>query len=105
MNLYHFSEDPQIAVFTPPRIPKNNSTGEPVVWAIDEEHAPYYFFSRDCPRIAFWASVQTTIEDRNRFFAHTSAKMIIALESRCLNRILFNDSFAKCETTAMRRLL
>ena len=43
-SLFHFSEDPTIRVFTP----------DPSVWAIDEEHAPSYWFPRDCPRACCW---------------------------------------------------
>ncbi|SFJ15801.1 DUF6886 family protein [Thermoflavimicrobium dichotomicum] len=86
MNLYHFSEDPTISTFRP-RVPRSNPSHPPLVWAIDEEHAPHYFFPRDCPRIAYWATASTSSNDKERFFSHTSAAKIIAVESNWLSRI------------------
>ena len=47
--LYHFSEDPSIER-SAPHVPSSNPTQAPAVWAIDEDHAPLYWFPRDCPR-------------------------------------------------------
>jgi hypothetical protein len=46
--VYHFSEDPSIRRFQP-HVAATSSHAEPLVWAIDEEHAPLYWFTRDCP--------------------------------------------------------
>lgn len=86
MHLYHFSEEPDIAVF-PPHTPEHRPGIEPLVWAIDEWHAPMYYVPRDCPRACFWPGLQTTAEDRERWFGHVSAKMVMAVESRWLGRI------------------
>lgn len=51
--LHHFSEDPTIELFEP-HVPKSNPTQEPAVWAIDTDHAPLYWFPRDCPRATAW---------------------------------------------------
>ncbi|MBI4936062.1 MAG: hypothetical protein HY828_19450 [Actinobacteria bacterium] len=51
--LFHFSEDPTIERFVP-HVPATNPTEPPAVWAIDHEHAPLYWFPRDCPRVAVW---------------------------------------------------
>lgn len=53
MLLHHFSEDDSIQLFEP-HIPKTNPAQPPAVWAIDSEHAPLYWFPRDCPRVAVW---------------------------------------------------
>ena len=84
MPLYHFSEEPDIPVFEPrfSRI----ANGE-YVWAIDEWHAPMYYFPRDCPRACFWPGPQTTVEDRERWFGGIEAKMVIAVEAAWLERI------------------
>ena len=84
MPLYHFSEEPDIRVFEPRtgRLPD-----EAYVWAIDEWHAPMYYFPRDCPRACFWPGPQTTAEDRERWFGGIDAKMVIAVESAWLERI------------------
>ncbi|MCM3109611.1 hypothetical protein M3572_01770 [Lederbergia lenta] len=47
--LYHFSEDPSIAIFKP-RPSKAFPELSPVVWAIDKEHSAHYYVPRDCPR-------------------------------------------------------
>jgi hypothetical protein len=84
MQLYHFSEDPTITHFEP-RVPPGGGT--PVVWAIDDARQVTYYFPRDCPRACYWPDGETTYEDRDRFFAHTAAPMIIAVESSWLDRI------------------
>jgi hypothetical protein len=38
-----------------------------LVWAIDSEHAPAYWFPRECPRGTFWAVDTTTDADVERF--------------------------------------
>lgn len=51
--VYHFSEDASIEHFEP-HVPRTNPTQKPAVWAIDAEHAPLYWFPRDCPRATAW---------------------------------------------------
>lgn len=60
--LWHASEDPSIEVFAPHRA-ATALTAEELVWAIDVEHVPAYWFPRDCPRATFWAGPGTTPED------------------------------------------
>lgn len=86
MPLYHFSEDPAIARFVP-RPPLARPEVEPLVWAIDEWHAPIYFFPRDCPRACFLPLPTTTPEDYARFCATVPARMVIAIESGWLDRV------------------
>lgn len=96
MILYHFSEDPAIEVFHPRPIlsASRHSTSPPaehaaarLVWAIDEPHAPLYWFPRDCPRIAYWALPTSTPGDIERFFGHSAARWVIAVESNWLARL------------------
>lgn len=61
MKLFHFSENPAISLFEP-HVPQTNPEQPPLVWAIDEEHAPHYYFPRSCPRVAFWISSETTLK-------------------------------------------
>lgn len=84
--LYHFSEDSSIQQFAPRR---NNAHPNlpPLVWAIDEEHAPLYYFPRDCPRIAFWKRSDSSLDDITRFFSFTTARMVIAVEGAWLERM------------------
>jgi hypothetical protein len=53
--LLHYSEDPAITAFAP-HVPRRNPTQPAAVWAIDSDHAPLYWFPRDCPRVAVWAN-------------------------------------------------
>ena len=52
--LYHFSEEPDIAVFAPRALPARPEITEPLVWAIDAAHQHMYLFPRDCPRALLW---------------------------------------------------
>ena len=52
--VFHFSEDGSIRRFAPV-VPPSNPGHPPVVWAIDEVHAPLYWFPRRCPRVSVWA--------------------------------------------------
>lgn len=73
--LYHFSDEPNIKVFTP-RVVGNSP---PLVWAIDEEHCVNYYFPRQCPRIIYGKSENSTLEDIAEFFEGTSAGKIITI--------------------------
>ncbi len=83
--LLHFSEDPSITRFEP-HVPKTNPTHEPAVWAIDAEHAPVYWFPRDCPRGSVWANDDAQLELlRTRF--QTTASRVQATELAWFDRM------------------
>jgi hypothetical protein len=67
-------------------VPASNPTQQPAVWAIDEAHAPLYWFPRDCPRVTVWPW-----EDAGRpHFAEvfsTSAPRLHVIETRWLERM------------------
>jgi hypothetical protein len=70
MRLFHFSDDPTIAVFEPRRVrvPSERLAGMewlngPLVWAIDDLNEFMYRFPRECPRILIWSKPGTTAED------------------------------------------
>jgi hypothetical protein len=84
--LYHFSEDRSIEVFHP-HVSEHRPEVEPLVWSIDEWHAPMYYFPRQCPRACFWPGPATTPEDRERWFTGVDANMVIAIESGWLDRV------------------
>ena len=86
MPVSHFSEDPTISQFVP-RAPLARPLVEPLVWAIDDAHAPLYFLPRDCPRVCFWPLVTTTAADRIVWFGTVTARMVIAIESAWLERV------------------
>jgi hypothetical protein len=84
--LYHFSEDPTTGAFAPHRAPTSN-LDDKYVWAIDNQHAPMYYFPRDCPRACSWPERSTTPADRARWFEYVQARMVIAVEAGWLDRI------------------
>jgi hypothetical protein len=74
MRLFHFSDNPDIAVFEPRpvRTPSIRPTGRerlngPLVWAIDADHDFMYLYPRDCPRILIWATPETREAERRRW--------------------------------------
>lgn len=83
--LLHFSEDPTIERFEP-HVPPTNPDQAPAVWAIDEAHAPLYWFPRDCPRGTVWANDR----DQRRVLAErflTSSRRLHVTELAWLDRI------------------
>lgn len=86
MPLYHFSEDPTITEFVP-RAPLAHPDTEPLVWTIDEWHAPLFYVPRDCPRVCFWPLPTSTQADLDRFFSYVSGRMVIAIETGWYERL------------------
>jgi hypothetical protein len=94
MRLFHFSDDPDIEVFTPRpvRVPAVRPPGRewlngPLVWAIDEAHQPMYLFPRECPRILVWPLAHTTDEDRATWWQGSAARMIAFVEDSWRERL------------------
>lgn len=83
--LFHFSEDPTITRFVP-HVPATNPTQAPAVWAIDAEHAPAYWFPRECPRGTVWATTDAEADVLTRTFL-TSARRVQATELSWLDRM------------------
>ncbi|WP_028548862.1 DUF6886 family protein [Paenibacillus sp. UNC451MF] len=84
--LYHFSEEPDIRMFTPRRM--DSRPDEPAqVWTIDEFHAPHYYFPRDCPRVCIWPYERTSDEDNLRFFGHSAVQRVMVVEAGWLDQI------------------
>jgi len=57
-----------------------------LVWAVDEEHAPSYWFPRDCPRAGCWAGHSIT-EVGATLLGIGGAKRLHAIETRWLDRV------------------
>jgi hypothetical protein len=89
--LLHFSEDPTIARFDP-HVPATNPEHVPAVWAIDEPHAPVYWFPRDCPRGSVWASSESERLVLADLF-HTTAHRVHARKLGWLERIRHAELF------------
>ncbi len=86
MRLFHFSEDGGIERFDPRPVPRWPES-PPLVWTIDEWHAPLYSFPRDCPRILLWPLPETSEADRERWFGASEARMLAHIEWRWLERM------------------
>jgi hypothetical protein len=84
--LWHLSEDDTIRRFEPRANPGHDSA-EPLVWAIDEAHAPAYWFPRDCPRGTFWAGEATSDDDVSRFLLGDRSLRVHAVQSDWLGEI------------------
>src|SRR5580658_2766732 len=94
MRLFHFSDDGSIELFAPRpvRTPSTRPLGMerlngPLVWAIDELHAPMFFFPRECPRILLWRKEDSTAEDIGRYWGNSSAPMLAFIEARWRDRV------------------
>jgi hypothetical protein len=81
-HLLHFSEDPDVGRFVA-HVPDTNPGQPPMVWTIDELHAPLFWFPRECPRITFWT------EDGSPATAlgATAAARVHAIEASWLDRV------------------
>src|SRR5438093_13274366 len=94
MRLFHFSEDPGIETFVPRpvTIPSGRVAGRewlngPLVWAIDDERQPMYFFPRDCPRILIWREPETTPADLDAWWGGRECRMIAHMEWAWFDRL------------------
>lgn len=81
--LCHISEESGIERFEPRPSPY---AAEPVVWAIDADRLHNYLLPRDCPRVTYFAGLQTTNADIERFLGSSPA--VVAIESAWLERVL-----------------
>jgi len=89
--LLHFSEDPAIRGFVP-HVPPTNPEQPPLVWTVDDDHAPLFWFPRDCPRITFWTD-DGRAADR---LGPTTSERVHAIETRWLEPV------RSCELSAYR---
>ncbi len=94
MRLFHFSDDPTIARFTPrpvavpsPRAPGREWLNGPLVWAIEEERSAMYLFPRDCPRILLWPLPHSSPADIERWWDGSSARMLAYIEEGWAERL------------------
>ena len=82
MRLFHVSENEFISEFVP-RTPDRDDLDPdmPLVWAIDEEHLANYLTPRDCPRVAYHVTWETSEDDRRRFFTSPTHRDALVIES------------------------
>lgn len=75
----HFSEDPTSELFVP-HVAVTSATTEPYVWAVDWDHAPSYWFPRQCPRAMAWVRPETSDVDRERIVGAGCGTRVNAIE-------------------------
>ena len=82
MVLFHVSEQTGIERFEPRAV---NGSGEPRVWAVDEERLRNYVVPRDCPRVTYYADANTSRSDADQFLGRGQA--VMAFEHAWLDRV------------------
>jgi hypothetical protein len=86
--LLHFSENPRIEVFHPHVPPTANPEDRtPLVWAVDEEHAPGFWFPRNCPRACCWSIGNPLSEIGRTLIGMGGITRMHAMESGWLERM------------------
>ena len=90
--MLHFSEDPTITEFVP-HVARTTTDPVAYVWAVDEAHAPSYWFPRQCPRAMAWSTTSTTASDRLRVLG-PSASRVHMIEYAWLQRVQAAELFA-----------
>ena len=85
-HLLHFSEDPNIAVFRP-HVAATATVKDAVVWVVDEEHAPGFWFPRDCPRACCWSIGKPLTEIGRSLLRMGAISRMHAIESGWLERM------------------
>lgn len=90
--LFHFSDDPGIAMFEPRPVRTPSARGEgrdwlngPLVWAIAESHDFLYLFPRECPRILAWARPGTDEREWSHWLG--AARAVAYIEAGWLERM------------------
>ena len=81
-NLFHISDNPRIQVFEP-RIASFHPgvITEKVVFAINNKLLHNYLLPRNCPRVTFYASPQTSEGDKRKFLRTSTAEHVVCVES------------------------
>ncbi len=89
MRLFHISEESDIKIFHP-RIPARDDLDKnaALVWAIDEKRLVNYLVPRDCPRVTYYTSQNTSDEDKGIFFSSPATNHRIILEKDWFKKIL-----------------
>lgn len=83
MRLFHVSEEPDIKVFEP-RKPIRTDLDQSIglVWAIDERRLPNFLTPRNCPRVCYHPSHNTTEQDFDSLFSSITTPYVVALEAQ-----------------------
>ncbi|GAA3858002.1 DUF6886 family protein [Streptomyces sedi] len=89
----HFSEDPDIQIFRP-HVSAGSGALEELVWAVDAERAPDYWFPRQCPRAMVWLKPSASRADRQRLIGDGGGHRVHAIEYGWLSRFLDVELYA-----------
>src|SRR5204863_6457987 len=81
-----FSEDPDIRRFVP-HVPATSPQNPPMVWAVDETHAPGFWFPRDAPRATCWSIGKPLTEMGRALVGMGSGGRMHAIETDWLERL------------------
>ncbi|HEY1707730.1 MAG TPA: hypothetical protein VGG10_05660 [Rhizomicrobium sp.] len=84
--LLHFSENPDIRMFAP-HVPASSPRNPPMVWAVDEEHAPGFWFPRDAPRATCWSGGKPLSEIGRALLGMGARRRMHAIETVWLERM------------------
>lgn len=86
--LFHISEEPDIKIFHPRPSPQHyDSIKGDVVFAISDKLIHNYLLPRDCPRVTYYISPQTSARNKDKFFGDSTAEYIINVETGWQERI------------------
>src|SRR5262249_35971708 len=69
-----------------PHVVSTSAENEPFVWALDETHAPSYWFPRDCPRACCWTSEERLLDRGSPVLGLGGARRMHAIEACWLDR-------------------
>jgi len=80
VRLFHVSEESNIEKFVP-RIPyrKDMDKSKGLVWALTEPPLPHWLTPRDCPRVGYRVTEESTQDDIDKFFS-SSSRHCLAIE-------------------------
>ena len=84
--LLHFSENPCIDAFEP-HVARTAVEVEAYVWAVDEAHAPAFWFPRDCPRACCWQGDRALGESGRALLGLGANRRMHAIEADWLERM------------------
>ena len=73
---------------------REHDSTEALVWAIDDEHVPAYWFPRDTPRGTFWAVDSTSDADVERFLTGDRSRRVHAIQAEWLDSLRTVQVFA-----------
>ncbi len=82
----HFSEDPGIRRFRP-HVAATAQQPQAYVWAVDVQHAPSYWFPRQCPRAMAWSTPRSSDADRLTIIGPGGGERVHAIEYGWLDRV------------------